>query len=484
MKLKKTLSGVLAVTTLLLSSMSTFGSASAYSVETKDTPQSSAAAAPNESGTIADASTDQQYNYGLNSTIEGGAILHAWEWSFNTIKENMPLIAQSGYTAVQTSPASLCYKYSDTPERNIMGKLDDNGDGSYKGGKDAWWWTYQPTALIIGNYQLGTRQEYVEMCKTAKQYGVKVITDVVLKHTTSSDKKAGNTVEGKFDLLAGDEGYLGNNGAKSFSTLYHPMSNLAYSSGLTSPNSTSECTRFQIINYDRGGLPDLNTEDKYVQRYVLTYLNDLINAGCDGFRFDTAQNIGIPGDPTKDSNNSNAESNLNYNFWPLMTGQDTIIVDGTPYTLSEERASDFFFYGEIMGNIIYRNDVTSMTNDQMFAKYAEYIAVTDSEYGSILRDNVGNKNGTGNYFNAGTIAGSNNGMYWGGHPLQATDNKLVTWVESHDNYCNDHASNHLTDWQIRACWAVITARSGGTPLFFGGVTKQLNNQNYVQRKKY
>ena len=127
MKLKKTISGVLALTTLFLGSLSTLGNASASSVETKDTPTTSGAASPETSGTIEDEATLQEYNYGLNDSIEGGAILHAWEWSFETIKNNMPLIAQSGYTAVQTSPASLCYDAY--PTMTIMGKLDDNGDG-------------------------------------------------------------------------------------------------------------------------------------------------------------------------------------------------------------------------------------------------------------------------------------------------------------------------------------------------------------------
>ncbi len=35
-------------------------------------------------------------------------ILHAWSWSFNTIRENMADIAAAGYTLVQTSPAQLC----------------------------------------------------------------------------------------------------------------------------------------------------------------------------------------------------------------------------------------------------------------------------------------------------------------------------------------------------------------------------------------
>ena len=36
-------------------------------------------------------------------------ILHAWCWSFNTIKNNMKDIAAAGYTYVQTSPANMCF---------------------------------------------------------------------------------------------------------------------------------------------------------------------------------------------------------------------------------------------------------------------------------------------------------------------------------------------------------------------------------------
>lgn len=35
-----------------------------------------------------------------------GAILHAFCWSFQTIKENMKQIADAGFTMVQTSPAN------------------------------------------------------------------------------------------------------------------------------------------------------------------------------------------------------------------------------------------------------------------------------------------------------------------------------------------------------------------------------------------
>ena len=42
------------------------------------------------------------------SSIQNGAILHAWCWSFKTIEENMDKIAAAGFSAVQTSPANTC----------------------------------------------------------------------------------------------------------------------------------------------------------------------------------------------------------------------------------------------------------------------------------------------------------------------------------------------------------------------------------------
>ena len=42
-------------------------------------------------------------DYGLMDTCQEGVILHAWQWSFNNIKENMAKIAEAGYTSIQTS---------------------------------------------------------------------------------------------------------------------------------------------------------------------------------------------------------------------------------------------------------------------------------------------------------------------------------------------------------------------------------------------
>lgn len=42
--------------------------------------------------------------YGLAKEMCDGATLHAFEWSFKTIEENIPDIAAAGYTSVQTEP--------------------------------------------------------------------------------------------------------------------------------------------------------------------------------------------------------------------------------------------------------------------------------------------------------------------------------------------------------------------------------------------
>ena len=111
--------------------------------------------------------------YGLTENIEDGAILHCWCWSFDTIKENMADIAAAGFTSIQTSPANEC---NDThPNMKLMGSDTVNGtDG-------CWWWHYQPTDWKIGNYQLGTRDDFEAMCDEADKYGIKVIVDVYFK---------------------------------------------------------------------------------------------------------------------------------------------------------------------------------------------------------------------------------------------------------------------------------------------------------------
>ena len=323
-------------------------------------------------------------------------ILHAWSWSFNTIAENMKDIAAAGYDYVQTSPANTCY----VGEDGGLALFSQEGD-SIKG---KWYYYYQPTDWKIGNYMLGTRDEFKSMCDSAYKYNVKVIVDVLPNHTAIDHTAVLPSLD---NAVGGHENLLHANGFKP----------------ITKWNDRMECTTGEM-----GGLPDVNTENPDFQYYYLQYVNDLINLGARGFRYDTAKHIGLPSDPLDEKSERN-------NFWDIATGREGV------KGLSLLMPDSLFIYGEVLQD----KNVKEL-------EYAEYIDQTASSYGHALREAINN----GSY-NASDLKS------WH-HPVEAS--KLVTWVESHDTYCNAHESAGMTDEQIRAAWVFLSARNGGTPLFY------------------
>lgn len=322
--------------------------------------------------------------YGLTERIEDGAILHAWCWSFRTITESMEDIARAGYSAVQTSPANEC----------IVG---GNG-GMQLNGEGKWYYHYQPTDWTIGNYQLGTKEEFTAMCQEAHRYGVKVIVDVVPNHTTPSlESVSGNLL----DAVGGAE------------NLYHAGG----FQEITRWDDRLECTTGQM-----GGLPDVNTENPDFQDYFIAYLNECIACGADGFRYDTAKHIGLPDDPLDPSAREN-------NFWARVTGEI-------------DRADAIFNYGEVLQG-----------DNERIAAYQEAIgATTASDFGWAVRRAI--------------LAGSLPAEELTSLRIDVENPTAVTWVESHDNYCNDGTASELTEEQVVRAWAVVCARGSGTPLFF------------------
>lgn len=328
---------------------------------------------------------------------EDAVILHAWTWSFDTIAANMKAIADAGYSYVQTSPAQACY----VGEDGGMALFSQEGD-SVRG---KWYYYYQPTDWTIGNYMLGTRDQLAAMVDSADKYGIKVIVDVLPNHTAVDH----TAVLSSLDSAVGGH------------------ANLFHANGFTDIkdyNDRMECTTGKM-----GGLPDVNTENPDFQKYYLAYINDLLSLGVRGFRYDTAKHIGLPSDP-KDPK---AEKN---NFWDVATGRES--VDGVNLALS---ADSLFIYGEVLQDKNVKE-----------TEYAEYMDLTASNYGHVLRNVIG----------AGNVRADSITDWC--HPV--SPEKLVTWVESHDTYCNEHESAGLTDDQIRTGWVFLTARQHGTPLFF------------------
>ena len=323
-------------------------------------------------------------------------ILHAWSWSFDTIASNMKDIAAAGYDFVQTSPANTCY----VGDGGGMALFSEPGDSIM--GK--WYYYYQPTDWKIGNYMLGNRDQFKAMCDSAYKYGVKVIVDVLPNHT-AIDHNA--VLPGLNNAVGGHE-------------------NLYHANGFTPITDYND--RFQCTTGEMGGLPDVNTENPDFQYYYLQYVNDLINLGARGFRYDTAKHIGLPSDPL------DAKSQKN-NFWNIATGREGV------KGLSLLMPDSLYIYGEVLQDKNTKED-----------EYAEYMDLTASAYGHALRNALA----SGNY-KADDLAS------W--HHV-ADPHKLVTWVESHDTYCNAHESASLSDDVIRMGWVFLTARDKGTPLFY------------------
>lgn len=359
-------------------------------------PMSAAAA---EANTGADL-----YVNGLSKNIEGGAILHCWCWSFNTIREKMPDIAAAGFSAVQTSP--IC-------------EVNNGGNGSLTiSGGDNWWWHYQPTDYKIGNYQLGTREEFRAMCETAHAYGIKVIVDAVLNHCSADYGKISDNIKN----LAGES--------------FHPM------------GDWNELDRYDMTQYDLSDLYDLNTQNQAVQDYLLAFLKDCVDNGADGFRYDAAKHIELP-----DDTSSKHGSAFAGDFWP------TILQNGA-----------VFQYGEILqegGRHFYSNSRTGYDDNDSsrLAAYqsqtftdkdgaAHYMNTTNSFTGHRIRDAISKKNLSAAYIMDTLL------------PKNALAERTVTWVESHDNYCNESSYSQLSEQQVIQGWAAIAARKDGTPLFF------------------
>lgn len=319
-------------------------------------------------------------SYNLPDKIEDGAILHCWTWNFKNIKDNLPKIAEAGFKSIQTSPINQV-------------KIGDGGKMSLKStNKGNWWYQYQPTDYTIGNYMLGTEDEFKDMCNEAHKYGIKVIVDIVANHCSSDYNAISSHVK--------------NIGGKAF----HDRVEISDWSN-----------RYQVTQGKLTGLWDLNTKNTAVQQMIINYMTTVLSDGADGFRFDAAKHIELPDDDSKYASN----------FWP---------------TVLKNNAE--FQYGEILSG-----------SDRMGA-YAKVMHVTAEAYGSNLQKAISKK--------SLSVAAVKNYRAYNEDMSDIDPGRLVTWVESHDNFCSDDNSTWkiLNDKQIQQGWAVIAAQGDTTPLFF------------------
>ena len=270
-------------------------------------------------------------DYGLAERSADGVILHCFDWSFSTIKQNLPQIAAAGYTTVQTSPVQQPKDY-----------------GPWFNGEGQWWKLYQPLSfsIAVDGSWLGTKDELTDLCQEADKYGIKIICDIVSNHM--ANQSANSYLSYGHDIKKYEpEIYKGS------SQYFHQLKKGVNDSNL-------EWLVQGALDY----LPDLNTGDEFVQSRVISLLKECIDCGVDGFRFDAAKHIETP-----------ADGDFASDFWPNITSAAN--------EYAAEKGQELFMYGEVLN---------SPGKGRSTLDYTKYINLTDNKAGDITLYNVAKKN--------------------------------------------------------------------------------------------
>ena len=307
----------------------------------------------------------------LASSIQEGVILHAWNWSYKTIEENLDKIAAAGYTSVQVSPVQQPKDY----------------DPAYgKGWATQWWKFYQPVSYSVSSEGwLGTKAELTSLCQTAKNKGIFIVVDVVANHS-------GNVSNDSFlDLQTPSEELL-----EHEPELYNNQSQYYREYIVNNDSSIEAVVRGQI------GMPDLKTESPFVQEMIIDLLKECIDCGVTGFRFDAAKHIETPDDGAYASD-----------FWPN--------VIGAAESYAESKNFELYCYGEILN---------TPGNGRSFSSYTKYMSITDNKTGNDIRTAIKNGNVSGaasNTYKTGEDA--NKLVLWAeSHDTYANDDRESTDV--------------------------------------------------------
>ena len=228
-------------------------------------------------------------------------ILSLFDCSIKDVKRLLPIINSQGFNVVQISP------------------LQKNKDDS-----DDWWLLYQPLGFEIGN-KIGTKEELYDLCLEAKKYGINVVVDAVINHVANK-----NDIEYLEPHPDVDKEILNNKDCFKQKI-----------------QITNWDDRNQVINYCLG-LPGLDPNNPLVQKKIITMLNEYIDLGVEGFRFDAAKSIALPEEGC--------------DFFPVIT-----------YSLKRWLP---LIYGEVL-----------FANNDLIEKYARYMKVL-TNYDAKNKDNI------------------------------------------------------------------------------------------------
>jgi alpha-amylase len=155
-------------------------------------------------------------------------------------------------------------------------------EDSYDQPNHYWWDVYQPVDYSIGG-RLGTEAEFQSMISACHAAGVKVYVDAVLNHMATGDGGQDTSYDGQ----GFDSNTLTYPAYASANFHSYPANCPESSDSIVNWLSYAEVTQCRV-----DGLPDLATETSAVRDAESAYLNSMIEMGVDGFRLDSATEIG------------------------------------------------------------------------------------------------------------------------------------------------------------------------------------------------
>ena len=172
-------------------------------------------------------------------------ILHLFQWRINDIIPELKTIKDQGFDAIQISP--------------IQGTKDSGME---------WWKLYQPINLKIGNEQIGSKKDLINLIQEARKYNIRIIVDIVLRH------------------VAGDESYPlkphRNVDPELLQYLAEPIE------AVNIDNDRWQCTRRCT------GIPMLDYDNVKLRKLYRRFLDELVFIGVDGFRLDQLKHYALP----------------------------------------------------------------------------------------------------------------------------------------------------------------------------------------------
>ena len=305
----------------------------------------------------------------------------------NNIKNELSNIADAGFKTIQLSPMQ--------PQKDLSG-------GNWRG---QWWKLYQPYGFkVAGNNEniLGNKNDLKALTSAAEEKGIKIIVDVVTNH-----------------LAGGSENSFDGNVRNFEQTIYD--NNLLHALGRYADDNDTE----SIVRGNIGGYPDLKTENTTVQNRVISMLEEYIDCGVKGFRFDAAKHI-----------ETDEDGNYASNYW------SNVLSSIRSYG-KDKLGEEPYIYGEILN--------TPGTH-RSWGAYTKQMSVVDNTQGTRVLEAVKNKN-MGNLTNTSFTAGN--------------ANKIVAWAESHDTYSNDNReTTDISKTIINKAYMIQASRKDAASLYF------------------